>query len=82
MYLKNINGKRLLVLSFNISSVRKDFQIFKTFPSIKFLSQKYYLSDLEIFPVFCKPLAYLKGGNFCENKLGQKEKVQNLVVRI
>ena len=43
MYLKNINGERLLVLNFDIRSAKKDFQSFKTFPSTKFLSQKYLL---------------------------------------
>ena len=43
MYLKNINGKRILVLNFNTRSVRRDFQIFKTFASSEFLTQIYFL---------------------------------------
>ena len=31
MYLKNINGKQLLVLNVNKRSARKDFQNFRTF---------------------------------------------------
>ena len=43
MHLKNINRKQILVLNFNIRSAKKDFQSVKTFPSTKFLSQKYLL---------------------------------------
>ena len=49
------------------------FQSFKMFPSTKFLSQKYlflsqkWLSDLENFPVFFKPLPYLKERNFSDS---------------
>ena len=77
MYFKNINRKRDLVINFNIRRAKKDFQSFKTFPSTKFLSQKYLN-----FPVFFKRLPYLKGRDLCEKKLVQKKKVQNLFVQI
>ena len=56
----------------------KTFKTSKRFLLLNFSVKIIYcLSDLEYFPVFFKPLPYLKGRNLC--KISAEENVQNFL---
>ena len=61
----------------------KTFKVSEHFLLLNFSVKNIYcLNDIETFPVFIKPMPYLKGRNLCEKKLVRKKKVQNLFMQI